>query len=44
MKPLGIARTTKSDVTVRELKRLDRRLARFDVPEVGKFRGALAAL
>jgi hypothetical protein len=44
MKALRIARTTKSDVTVRELKRLDRCLARFDVPEVGKFRGALAAL
>jgi len=44
IKALSIARTTKSDVTVRELKRLDKRLAGFDVPAVGEFREALAAL
>jgi hypothetical protein len=44
LKALDIARTTKSDVTVRELKRLDRQLVRFDMPAVGEFREALAAL
>jgi len=44
IKALGIARTTKSDVTVRELRRLDRQLVRFDVPAVGEFREALATL
>jgi transcriptional regulator with XRE-family HTH domain len=42
MKALGIAQTMKSDVTVRELKRLDRELAGFDVPAVEEFREALA--
>jgi len=44
IKALNIARTTKSDVTVRELKRLDRQLAGYDVPAVGEFREALAAV
>jgi len=42
IKALNIARTTKSDVTVRELKRLDRQLAAYDVPAVEEFREALA--
>ncbi len=44
IKAVRIARTTKSDVTVRELKRLDRQLVRFDVPAVVEFREALGAL
>jgi hypothetical protein len=44
LKALGIARTMKSDVTVRELKRLDRRLAGFDLQVVGEFRAAFGAI
>jgi hypothetical protein len=44
MKALGIAQSTKSDVTIRELKRLDRHLVRFDVPAATDFREALATL
>ena len=44
IKALRIAWATKSDVTVRELKRLDRELADFDVPAVGEFREALAGV
>jgi len=44
IKALNIARTTKSDVTVRELKRLDRQLAGYDVPAVVEFREALAGV
>jgi len=42
IKALRIARATKSEVAVRELKRLDRQLAGYDVPAVGEFREALA--
>jgi len=42
IKALNVARTTMSDVTVRELKRLDRQLTGHDVPAVGEFREALA--
>ena len=41
---LGIAQATKSDVTMRALKRLDHRLAAYDVPAVADFREALATL
>jgi hypothetical protein len=44
MKALDITRTTKSDVAMEELKTLDKRLARFDVPEAREFREALVAL
>jgi transcriptional regulator with XRE-family HTH domain len=44
IKALSIARTTKSDVTVRELKRLDRQLSRLEVPAVEKFREAVAGV
>lgn len=44
MTALGIAQRTKSDVTVRQLKRLDRRLAACDVPAAAGFREAVAAL
>jgi transcriptional regulator with XRE-family HTH domain len=40
MKALGIARKTRSDLIARELKRLDQRLAGFDVAGVGEFREA----
>jgi hypothetical protein len=43
MKALDIARSTRSDLTVRELKRLDRRLADCDAPAAVDFRDALAA-
>jgi hypothetical protein len=42
MKALGIARKTRSDLIVRELKRLDQRLAGFDVAGVGEFREGVA--
>jgi len=44
MKALSIAQTLQSDVILRRLKRLDRRLAACDMPAVGEFREALAAL
>jgi transcriptional regulator with XRE-family HTH domain len=44
VKALDIAQSTKSDVTVRELKRLDHQLAGCDVPAVVDFREAVAAL
>jgi hypothetical protein len=44
LKALEIVRTTKSDVTVRELKRLDQRLADFDTAAAGDFREAYASL
>jgi hypothetical protein len=44
MKALNVARTIQSDVIVRRLKCLDRRLAAYDVPPVAEFREALAAL
>jgi len=44
LKALEIAQTTKSDVTVCELKRLDSRLAACDLPSAADFREALAAL
>jgi hypothetical protein len=44
MKALDTARTTRSDMTARELKRLDRQLAACDLPAVTDFREAFAAL
>jgi transcriptional regulator with XRE-family HTH domain len=44
LKALDIAQATKSDVTVRELRRLDHRLAASDVPAAADFREAFAAL
>ncbi|MCA1677921.1 MAG: helix-turn-helix domain-containing protein [Actinobacteria bacterium] len=41
---LEIARATKSDTTIRELKRLDHRLAGCDAPAAADFRDAIAAL
>ena len=43
MTALDMARRTKSDMTMRELRRLDRRLAACDVPAAADFRAALAA-
>lgn len=39
-----IARTSKSNLTVREVKNLDRQLAAHDVPGVAEFREAVATL
>jgi hypothetical protein len=44
VKALEIAQTTKSDVTGRELKRLDQRLAACDSPAVAEFREAYVSL
>jgi hypothetical protein len=44
VKALEIVRTTKSNVTVRELKRLDQELANFDTPAAADFREAYALL
>ena len=44
MRALNIAQAIRSDVIVRRLKRLDRRLAACDVPAVAEFREAVAAL
>jgi hypothetical protein len=44
MKALDVAQTIQSDVIVRSLRRVDRRLAAYDVPPVAEFREALAAL
>jgi transcriptional regulator with XRE-family HTH domain len=44
LEALRIAQTTRSDLTVQELTRLDRRLAACDVPAAGDFREAFAAL
>jgi hypothetical protein len=44
VKAVDIARTTRSDVTVRELELLDRRLADSDAPAVADFREAFAAV
>jgi transcriptional regulator with XRE-family HTH domain len=44
LKAVKIARTTTSDVTVRELRRLDHRLAAYDVPAAADFREAFATL
>jgi transcriptional regulator with XRE-family HTH domain len=41
---LDIARSTRSDLTLRELRRLDRQLAACDAPPAADFREALAAL
>jgi hypothetical protein len=41
---LDIAQTTRSDVTVQELRRLDRRLAACDTPAAADFREAFATL
>jgi transcriptional regulator with XRE-family HTH domain len=44
VKALEIVQTTKSNVTVRELKRLDRQLATYDTSAAADFREAYAAL
>jgi transcriptional regulator with XRE-family HTH domain len=44
MKALNVAQAIQSDVIVRSLRRVDRRLAAYDVPPVAEFREALAAL
>jgi transcriptional regulator with XRE-family HTH domain len=44
MTALEIARATRSDITTRELKQLDRRLVGSDAPAAADFREALAAL
>jgi hypothetical protein len=44
LKALDITRATRSDITIGELKRLDRQLEAYDVPAVANFREALAAL
>ncbi|MGH2941913.1 MAG: hypothetical protein ACRDLN_03940 [Solirubrobacteraceae bacterium] len=43
VKALDIVQTTKSDVTVRELKRLDQELAGFDTPAAAGFREMYAS-
>jgi transcriptional regulator with XRE-family HTH domain len=43
MKALDTAKATKSDMTMRELKRLDEQLAGYDVPAAADFHEALAA-
>jgi transcriptional regulator with XRE-family HTH domain len=43
LKALEIAQATKSDLTARELKRLNRRLAACDLPAAADFREAFAA-
>jgi len=44
MTALGIAQSTRSTVTVGELKRLDRQLAGYELPAVADFREAVATL
>jgi transcriptional regulator with XRE-family HTH domain len=44
MKAVHIAQSTRSDLTVRQLRRLDRQFATYDVPAVAGFREAVAAL
>jgi len=44
IKTLGMTQSTRSDMTLRELKRLDRRLAACDLPAAADFREAFAAL
>jgi hypothetical protein len=44
MKALDMAQATRSDLIVRELRRLDRQLGSCDVPAAADFREALAAL
>jgi hypothetical protein len=44
IKALEIAQRTRSDVTTRELRRVDRQLAAYALPEVTDFREAFAAL
>jgi len=44
LEALDVAKTTRSDETARELKRLDRRLAACDLHEAAEFREAFAAL
>jgi len=44
LKALDIAHTTRSHVTVRELRRLDQRLATCDAPAAAEFHEALATL
>jgi len=43
MKALDIAQTTRSNLTLRELKRLDHRLTACDLPQAADFREAFAA-
>jgi len=44
IKALAMARRTRSDTAVRELTRLDHRLATCDAPAAADFRAAFAAL
>jgi hypothetical protein len=44
LKALDVARATRSDVTLRELKRLDQQLATSDLPAAADFHEALATL
>ncbi len=44
MKALNVAQAIQSDVIVRSLRRVDRRLASYDVAPVAEFREALATL
>jgi transcriptional regulator with XRE-family HTH domain len=44
IKALGIVRTTKSNLTMRELRRLDRQLAACDLPAAADFREAFATV
>lgn len=44
IKALDIAQTTKSDLTVRQLKHLDRQLAAYDTPAAADFHEAFATL
>jgi len=44
MTAIGIAQTTRSDVTRQVLKRLDRQLAAHELPAVAEFREAVATL
>jgi hypothetical protein len=44
MTALEIARDTRSDITMRELMQLDRRLAGADIPAAADFHDALATL
>jgi hypothetical protein len=44
IRALELARATKSHLNVRELKRLDHRLAAYDLPRAAEFRRAFAAL
>jgi hypothetical protein len=44
LQAVDVAHATRSDVTMRELKRLDRQLAAYDLPAARDFHEALAAV